>query len=76
VTLVAKSVKKDKILTVKPLETIFDVSNGTMQTILMRFLNEIVRSETVFLNNFTQSLELKLRISTIYVSNSANVSFS
>jgi len=36
VTLVAKSVKNDKLLTVKPLETKFDVSNGTMQTILMR----------------------------------------
>jgi len=36
VTLVAKSVKNDKLLTVVPLETKFDVSYGTMQTIFMR----------------------------------------
>jgi len=40
--LVANALENDKLLTVKPLETKFDVSYGTMQIILMRFLNEIV----------------------------------
>ena len=35
-TLVANALENDKLLTVKPLETKFDVSYGTMQTILMR----------------------------------------
>jgi len=37
VTLVANALKSDKLLTIEPLETKFDVSYGTMQTVLMRF---------------------------------------
>jgi len=36
VTLVANALETDKLLTVKPLETKFDVSYWTMQTIFMR----------------------------------------
>jgi len=36
--LVANALENDKLLTVKPLETKFDVSYGTMQTIFMRVL--------------------------------------
>ena len=38
VTLVANALENDKLLTVRPLETKFDVSYGTMQTIFMRVL--------------------------------------
>jgi len=56
VTLVANALENDKLLTVRPLETKFDVSYGTMQTILVRVLNEIV-GNNVFIFYFKLCLE-------------------
>jgi len=52
VTLLANALENDKLLTVKPLETKFDVSYGTMQTILLRLFK--LDSKKLFL--FKKSL--------------------